>query len=314
MEPEPDKPPVIVIAGPTASGKTGVSLPLAEAFHGEIISADAMAVYRGMDVGTAKPTAGERTRVPHHLLDVAGPDEPYDAARFAREAREAARGILARNRTVFVVGGTGLYIRAFLSGLFSQGGSDPKLRERLRAEAELHGAPALHRRLAGLDPAAAARIHQNDAFRVVRALEVAELAQRPLSELHEEHAFSDRPFRSLSFCLAPDREELYARVNARTEAMMAEGLVEEVRGLLEKGFSPNLKSLQSIGYRQVVELLQGKMDLARAVESIQTETRRLAKRQLTWFRKEPGMIWVPPDRTREIQSDIQRFLEKPGQT
>ncbi|MBU2489762.1 MAG: tRNA (adenosine(37)-N6)-dimethylallyltransferase MiaA [Proteobacteria bacterium] len=313
MKPEPEKTPVIVIAGPTASGKTGASLALAEALDGEIISADAMAVYRLMDVGTAKPTAGERARVPHHLIDVVRPDEPYDAARFAREAREVAAKILARGKRVFVVGGTGLYIRAFLSGLFSSGRSDPELRDRLRAEAESLGAPALHCRLVERDPAAAARIHENDAFRIVRALEVAELTQRPLSEFHEEHAFSDRPYLPLSFCLAPDREELYARINARTEVMMAAGLVEEVQGLLDMGFSPGLKSMQSIGYRQVVEFLQGQRDLAGTVEAIRQDTRRFAKRQFTWFRKEPGMQWIEPERAGDMEALIRRFLKNPGE-
>ncbi|MBW1989931.1 MAG: tRNA (adenosine(37)-N6)-dimethylallyltransferase MiaA [Deltaproteobacteria bacterium] len=308
MDNEAQKPPVVVIAGPTASGKTSLSIRLAERFDGEIISADAMAVYRRMDVGTAKPTAGEQARVPHHLVDVVEPDEPFDAARFSRLAREAAAKIHARGKKVFVAGGTGLYIRAFLYGLFAPGKSDPTLRNRLRAEAEALGAPALHARLARVDPAAAGRIHQNDAVRIVRALEVATLAEAPISRLQEEHGFSQSPYRHLSLCLAPEREDLYARINRRTDLMLEQGLVEEVETLLQQGYDPTSKPFQSIGYKEVVRYLAGGLGFEEMRKEIAKQTRRFAKRQLTWFKKEPGMQWVRPDQEGEIFRLVEDFL------
>lgn len=304
-----EKPKLIIICGPTGIGKTALSLSLAEAFGGEIVSADSMQIYRYMDIGTAKPSPAEQQRVAHHMIDVADPDEAYDAARYAREARDCLAGLQRRRVLPLVVGGTGLYIRALLHGLFAARPSSPEIREQLRQEARASGSLALHERLAGCDPEAARRIHPNDAYRVIRALEVYALTGRPMSACQQAHGFADVPFDALKICLHIERQALYERINQRVVQMVAEGLLEEVRQLLEMGYPGGLKSMQSIGYRHMVDYLQGRRDWFDAVEQMKRDTRRYAKRQLIWFRKDRELIWLGPGDLREARARIEKFLE-----
>lgn len=287
-----EAPRIVVVAGPTASGKTALAVELARRVGGEIVSADSQQVYRGLDVGTAKPTPEERRAVPHHLLDVAEPGEGWDAARFVRAADEAIAGIAARGRVPLVVGGTGLYIRALLHGVVEAPGRDPQLRARLEAEARERGREAVHARLAALDPEAAARIRPNDLVRVVRALEIG-ASGRTQSERFREHAFAAERYRSLILALDPPREELYGRIDARVASMFAGGLLDEARALVAR-YGAGLPAKLPIGYREAVEVVRGARDPADAVRAVQVETRRYARRQVIWLRRERGLVWVAP--------------------
>ncbi|MFP4475101.1 MAG: tRNA (adenosine(37)-N6)-dimethylallyltransferase MiaA [Desulfatibacillaceae bacterium] len=294
------KPEIVIVAGPTGVGKTASCIELANRCGGEIISADSVAVYRYMDIGSAKPTPAERAAAPHHLIDLAYPDETYDAARFSNEADRVIRDLHSRGKPAIIAGGTGLYIKALTHGLFTETPNDPEVRDRLRAEAGVLGPVAMHEKLAAVDEKAAARIHPNDSFRVIRALEVVETTGRPISEQQEEHGFREAPYDTLVFCLWREREELYERINQRVEAMIGEGLVDEVAGLLDMGYSPELKSMSSLGYRHMCEHLAGKADLDTAVRAMARDTRRFAKRQFTWFRKHPGVEWIHADQPEAL--------------
>jgi tRNA dimethylallyltransferase len=294
--------PLIVVAGPTASGKTALALALAARFPAEIVSCDSVCVYRGLEIGAAKPTAEERALVPHHLLDVVGPDEHFTAGDYSRLAREAIAGIASRGRTPIVVGGTGLYLRALLEGLSAAPARDEALRARLRRRADARGdgsGPArLHRILARLDPQAAAAIHANDSPKVIRALEVL-LASRakgaglvPLKQQWRERPRDPLSgFRVLRLGLSPARAELYERINRRAAAMFERGLVEETRLLVER-YGYECRELASLGYLQAVQVLRGEMSRDQAVLAAQQGHRNYAKRQLTWFRREPEMHWI----------------------
>ncbi|MBI5501669.1 MAG: tRNA (adenosine(37)-N6)-dimethylallyltransferase MiaA [Deltaproteobacteria bacterium] len=287
--------PLGVITGPTASGKTGLGIELAERFGAEVVSADSMQVYRRLDIGTAKPTAVERARVPHHLLDVADPAEAFDTVRFQELADAAIARIHAAGRRVLVVGGTGLYLRILLYGLADVPGPDPERRRRLEAEAEAWGNIALHSRLADLDPAAARRIHVSDRFRLVRALEVIESTGRPISELQGEHRFARARYPHRILALELPREELRARILRRAEAMVAAGLLGEVRALLRDGYSPELRPLRGFGYREPVRCVLGERSEEGLAEAMARDTARYAKRQATWLRSERGVEWLVPD-------------------
>jgi len=308
----PQAPPVAVVTGPTAAGKTGVAIELALRFGGEIVNADSMQVYRYLDIGTAKPTLAERARVPHHLLDVVAPDEAYDAGRYAQDARDAARTIHACGAPVFLTGGTGLYIRAFLEGLLADAPADPQLRrelEREAARAAEQGDPQrLHRRLAVIDPEAGRTIHPHDLRRVVRALELVELTGKPPSALRAAHRFADRPFRVLYLVLDPGVAALDARIDRRAQAMIDAGLLRECRWLRERGYRPELRPLQSIGYRHVLPVVDGLDTLAGALEGMRRDTRRFARRQRTWFRAVREAEWVHPDDRAAIEKRVAEFL------
>ncbi|MGQ9900800.1 MAG: tRNA (adenosine(37)-N6)-dimethylallyltransferase MiaA [Fimbriimonadales bacterium] len=281
---------VWVIAGPTAVGKTDVGLLLAERWGGEIISADSSAVYRGLDIGSAKPTPDERRRVRFHLIDVADPSEVFTAARFRELALQAIADIQGRGKRVLIVGGTGLYLRVLLHGFsLAPPPADPEVRARWRAEVERVGAPALHARLQQIDPAAAARIHPNDAMRITRALEVYEMTGTPISQW-QQHADTELP--AIKTVLTLPRDLLYARIDQRVEKMIAQGMLQEVQTLLQNGYTPDQPALKGLGYRHVIEYLQGRVSWDEAVRLWKRDTRRFAKRQVTWFRKEPGVHWV----------------------
>ncbi|MCF8110270.1 MAG: tRNA (adenosine(37)-N6)-dimethylallyltransferase MiaA [Desulfobacteraceae bacterium] len=305
------RPKIVVICGPTGIGKTRLSLALARKLNGGIVSADSMQIYRYMDIGTAKPDAAELATAPHYMINVADPDEPYDAARYAEEARDAVAGLEKQNKLPLIIGGTGLYIKALLHGLFQVSPSRPQLRQRLRSEAGLKGSRYLHDRLAACDPEAAGRIHPNDTYRIIRALEVYQVTGRPISEYQQNHGFADSPFCALKIGLCIERQELYERINRRVEKMIAGGLLNEVRGLLEKGYGPELKPMQSLGYRHMTDYLHAKLSWQDAVDQMKRDTRRYAKRQLVWFRKDPEIIWTSPDDLEGIGGRIEKFLS-PG--
>jgi tRNA dimethylallyltransferase len=286
-QPKPE-PLAVLLLGPTGSGKTALSLALAERFNGEIVSCDSVAVYRGMDLGTAKPTRQERAQVAHHLIDVADPDEPFTAGEYSRRARAALDQIAGRCKLPIVTGGTGLYLRALTEGLFAGPARHEELRDRLRGSAEARGSAWLHRILSRLDPASAARIHANDTAKLIRAIEVCLAARRPMSQVLQRDPLSG--FRLLRIGLGPPRAALYDRLNRRCAEMFAEGLVEETRGLLAR-YGP-VKALDSLGYRQARFVLEGSMSETMATVAAQQGHRNYAKRQLTWFRREPDVHWI----------------------
>jgi tRNA dimethylallyltransferase len=289
------RPSVVVIAGPTASGKSGLAVELALALEGEIVNADAMQVYRGMDIGTAKPSVHERKGVPHHLLDVVNPDEAFNASIYRAMALPLIREISSKGNVCFVVGGSGLYIRSLLGGLFACPPSDSTLRDSLRREFKDLRNEDVHERLRRLDPEAARKIHPNDRLRIIRAFEIIRLAGRLPSDLSSEHGFTDRQLHALMLCLDVDREMLYRRINERTLSMVESGLKEETEALLRQGYSPELKPMKAIGYRHMVQHLKGEVSFEAAVHTMQRDTRRYAKRQLTWFRAEPEARWIDPE-------------------
>ena len=296
---------LVVILGPTAVGKTAVGLRVAEQIDAEIISADSAAVYRGMDIGTAKPTAEERARVRFHLIDVADPDEPFTAAKFRELALEAMRDIQARGKRVLIVGGTGLYLRVLLHGFsLAPPPRDPTIRKRLQQEASEQGLLALYARLQQVDPRAAARIHPNDAVRIMRALEVYEMTGKPLSEW-QRRAESELP--ALKFGLTLPRPLLYQRINARVDQMMAQGFLQEVQNLLSRGYNKDLPALKGLGYRHLIAYLMGEMGLEEAVALWKRDTRRFAKRQMTWFRREPGVQWL--DASEGVEATAQCIVQ-----
>ncbi|MEL6182123.1 MAG: tRNA (adenosine(37)-N6)-dimethylallyltransferase MiaA [Myxococcota bacterium] len=291
----PPQRPMLVIGGPTAAGKSGLALALAERWGGELVSADSAQVYRGMDIGTAKPTAEEQQRVPHHLIDVASIEEAFDVGQFVELADAAIADIRARQRWPIVVGGTGMYLRALIYGLMDAPPADPEVRALLKKRAEQEGAAVLHAELEHCDPVTAGRVHPNDAVRIVRALEVYRITGQPMSAHQRAHAVQNRPPRypAWEVVVAPPRDTLYARINARVEVMLETGWVDEVRHLLAAGVDPDARPMQIMGYRHLIGWLLGResLDRAECVRRIKRDHRRYAKRQLTWFRAQPGFSW-----------------------
>ena len=277
--------------GPTGCGKTALSLALAERFQGEIVNCDSVAMYREFEIGTAKPTAAERARVPHHLLDFGEPSAYITAGEYARQARQVLGQIKARGALPIVVGGTGLYLRALLEGLFAGPQRSEELRRRLRERAEEKGAGYLHRVLGRLDLAAAAKIHANDTPKLLRAIEVCLASRTKMSELWKQGRDPLRGFRIVRLGLDPGRNALYDRINQRAQRMFDGGLVEETRSLLEK-YGAAARPLSALGYKQAVALVRGEIDRKTAVQTAQQAHRNYAKRQMTWFRREPDVIWI----------------------
>lgn len=282
---------LVVLLGPTASGKTALSLTLAEKFGGEIVSCDSVAVYRDFEIGTAKPTAAERARVPHHCIDIVSPERDYSAGDYQRDARAAVAEIATRGRLPIVTGGTGLYLRALLEGLFDGPQRSEPLRARLRLSAARHGANWLARVLERLDPAAAGRIHANDTPKLIRAIEVSLEARRPITEAWRAGAEPLTGYRILRIGLAPERATLYRRIDARAAAMFERGLVEETQRLIAK-YGGERRVFDALGYRQARQLLAGELSEAQAIEAAQRGHRNYAKRQFTWFRREPEVRWL----------------------
>ncbi len=305
-------PRLVVIAGPTAAGKTRLACELAARLDAEVVSADSQQCYRGLDAGTAKPTPEERSRAPHHLLDVADPEEQLDAARFVQLADAAVADVARRGRRVLVAGGTGLWMRALLRGLLEAPAASPEFRAALRSELERHGVQALHARLAQVDPDAARAIRQNDRVRIERALEVHALSGRRLSELQREHGFAEERYPALVLHLGPPREVLQERIARRTRALFESGDLErETRWLLDRceRIPEARKALKIIGYGEMAGALAGWSTLAQAEERVAARTRQYAKRQRTWFAKEYGApaAW-PPDAPR-LCPELVRWYE-----
>ncbi|HSN85245.1 MAG TPA: tRNA (adenosine(37)-N6)-dimethylallyltransferase MiaA [Thermoanaerobaculia bacterium] len=298
--------PILAIVGPTATGKSALGMALAERLSGEIVNADALQVYRGFDIGTAKPGAEERARVPHHLIDILEPHEPYSAGEFARRARETIAEIEGRGRLPIVVGGSGLYLRALFQGISPLPPSDPEVRARLGERLAAEGLPALVQELWRLDPPTAARLKPGDTQRVLRALEVALVSGRPLSAFLAEQPFGSQRIAALQVGLTVPRSILYDQIAGRVARMLEEGWLEEVAGLLRQGLSPDLPAFQAIGYRQLVRHLMGGESLDEAIGETVKATRRFAKRQETWFRKESDVTWFS---AQDLEQRIPQVIE-----
>lgn len=299
---------IVTICGPTGVGKTGFAITLANAFNGEIIGADSMQIYKNLDIGTAKPTADELMAAPHHLVDFLDPDEDFDAGRYARLASLKINELICQNKLPIVAGGTGLYIRSLLYGLFRAQPVCEDTLAKIARTLEQKGGKYLHDQLAACDPAAASKIHPNDSFRLIRALEVFQTTGRTISEAQKAHDFRERRYDSLTMGLFMDRDRLYHRINRRVDLMMEQGLLQEVKDLVNKGYGLNLKSMQSIGYRHMGLMIKGEADMDEAVRLLKRDTRRYAKRQFTWFKKEPGIIWIQPHETGKAKALVKDFL------
>lgn len=289
---DPFKNPLIVLVGPTAVGKSAVAIRLALKHRSEIVSADSRMVYRGMDIGTAKPGPDERSGVVHHGIDIVDPDGSFSAGRFRTLAAAAIERMRREGKIPIVVGGTGLYVKLLVRGLWAGPEADWPLRERLFAEERREGEGTLHQRLKEIDPESARAIRPKDLSKIVRAIEVYEKTGRPLSDFHREHRFSERPYETLQIGLRRSRPDLYRRIESRVDEMMAKGLVEEVRGLIGKGVSPEQPSMKGLGYRQIAGYLNGEYGLEEAAHRLKRDTKRYAKRQFTWFNADPSIGWI----------------------
>ncbi len=293
--------PVVVIVGPTAVGKSRVAVEVAKAFETEVLTADSRQVYRGMDVGTDKPALEERKAVPHRLIDLVNPDEPFNAGLYRRQAIDEIERLYRDRRLPLVVGGTGLYVRTLLKGLCDAPPADPIVRAALRQEAKDQGHDRLYARLVEVDPVTAARLHPRDESKVIRALEVQQLSGRRMSEFQQEHGFAERPFSTLIIGLNRDRDALYRRIEERIDWQLAHGLIEETQRLLIQGHQRTSAAMNGLGYRQVAEHLAGEYDVAEMVRRFKRDTRHFSKRQMTWFRKEPGIQWLTIEESDSVQ-------------
>ena len=312
-EPLTNRPRLVIVLGPTGVGKSRLAIELAEEFGGEIINADSMQVYKYMDIGTGKPTPEEQKRVRHHLIDVVSPDQPFHAGFYRTLGRRMIEQLEGRRKSVLIVGGTGLYIKALTQGLFPSPPVDPDIRERLKREEEEKGSGFLYERLKEADPKTAAQLHHHDLFRIVRALEVFESTGSPISFFREQHRFGDRPYHLLKIGLEMDRAKLYQRIEERVDRMMERGFLEEVERLMGMGYGPQLKPMQSLGYKQLIRFLLKKTDRVESVRQIKRDTRHYAKRQWTWFKADPEIRWSDESLDRQkISREVSSFLTGGG--
>jgi len=306
-----ERPRLVIILGPTGTGKSRLAIDLAEEVGGEIVSADSMQVYQHMDIGTAKPTREERERVTHHLIDIVPPDQPFHAGLYRALGRTTIDHLYERQIPIWVVGGTGLYIRTLTQGLFASPRIDPTLRERLKQEARAKGEDFLYQRLKDVDPKTASKLHPHDLIRTIRALEVFEGTGLPISFYQEKHRFGDRPYLTFKMGLETDRDELYRRIDERVDRMIERGFLQEVEGLLEKGYGPELNPMRSLGYKQMVQFLKGEMGWDESIREMKRDTRRYAKRQWTWFKADPEVRWREGVMDREkIFREVRSFLKE----
>lgn len=307
-----EKPKIITIVGPTAVGKSALGLHLAQKFRGEIINADSMQIYRGLDIGTAKPTREEQTLVRHHLIDVLDLNQTYSAAKFREEADEIIKRLHKDKIPIFVVGGTGLYLKVLTKGIFHGPEANSELRQQLKKRLTQEGSQALHQELQRIDPEAAARIHPRDHLRIIRALEVVYQTNRPISSLHREHGFKEQPYQVLKIGLNLPKEELFRQIELRIEEMLRRGWVEEVQNLLAQGYSPNIKPFQAIGYREIIMYLGGQIDFPEMVRLIKKATKAYAKRQITWFKADPEITWyyASVETWPQIEEMVEKFFKK----
>ncbi|NLI81388.1 MAG: tRNA (adenosine(37)-N6)-dimethylallyltransferase MiaA [Deltaproteobacteria bacterium] len=303
-----DATPIVLVGGPTGVGKSALAIELARRLGGEILNADSLQVYRYMDIGTAKPSDAERRLVPHHLLDLVRPDEPFDAALFGEAARPVIEALRAEGRVPIVTGGTGLYMKTLLGGICPGAPSSGPVREELLKELEDHGLEFLHRSLKSVDPLLGQKIHPHDRQRVLRALEVFRLTGKPLSHWQERHRFRGGHYPAVKIGLGRDRAELCERIDRRVFTMMEQGFLEEVENLLSMGFGPELKPMRSLGYRQLVRYLSGDCSMEAALGEIQRDTRRYAKRQMTWFRGDAEFQWFHPAEQERIIAWVRERL------
>jgi tRNA dimethylallyltransferase len=301
---EMDRPRVVILVGPTGVGKSNLAIELAEAFGGELVSADSMQVYRHMDIGTAKPTIDEQKRVPHHLIDIVTPDQPFHARLYQRLGRNTIDQLYRSGKPIWVGGGTGLYIKTLTQGIFNSPKIDPTVRERLKQEAKEKGEDFLYQRLKSVDPKTASCLHPRDLFRTIRALEVFDSTGIPISFFREQHRFGERPYHTLKIGLGMNRMALYHRIEERVDQMMERGFLQEVRGLMEMGYGAELKPMQSLGYKQMVLFLSKEIGWTEAVRQMKRDTRHYAKRQWTWFKADPEIRW------RNVSADRQRIFEE----
>ncbi len=300
---------IIVICGPTGIGKTSFAIHLARKFNGEIIGADSMQIYKHMDIGTAKPTQEEQRMVPHHLIDFLEPDQEFDAGQYAGHADKIIKKLYSQSKLPIVAGGTGFYIKALIHGLFRERTADKNVIERLEKEKQETGNKLLHERLSQLDPESGLRIHPNDTFRVIRALEVLEVTGRTISSFQHQHAFAKERYISLKIGLHMERLLLYKRIEKRVDQMMAHNFVDEVKELIRGGYSCGLKSMHSIGYRHVCDFLNHGVPWDETVHLLKRDTRRYAKRQLTWFRNEKDIIWIEQGEMDKAEKLVSEFIQ-----
>jgi len=310
-----DRPRVVILVGPTGVGKSKLAIELAEALEGEVVSADSMQVYRHMDIGTAKPTVDEQKRIRHHLIDIVTPDQPFHARLYQRMGRNTIDQLYRSGKTIWVVGGTGLYIKTLTQGIFNSPKIDPNVRERLKQEAKEKGEDFLYQRLKSVDPKTASCLHPRDLFRTIRALEVFDSIGIPISFFREQHRFGERPYQTLKIGIEMDRMALYHRIEERVNQMIERGFLQEVRGLMEMGYGAELKPMQSLGYKQMVQFLSKKIGWTEAVRQIKRDTRHYAKRQWTWFKADLEIHWrnVSDDRQRIFQ-EVTSFFKGGGKT
>jgi tRNA dimethylallyltransferase len=301
---------IIVICGPTAVGKTSAAIDLAGIYNGEIISADSRQIYRYMDIGTAKPEPKQLAEIPHYIVDFIDPDEHFDVNQFAQLAHEIILKLTKKKQLPFIVGGTGLYIKALLNGLFEDHYSDPSVRGKLKKEADEYGKKMLYERLKIIDPETANRLHPNDTYRIIRALEVFEISGKPISRWHREHQFSETRYCVLKIGLYLEREILYKQIDRRVDIMISAGLIEEVQAIIKRGYSSDLKSMKAIGYNHIIDYLKGNCTIQEAVRLLKRDTRRYSKRQMTWFRADPEINWIKPSEVNTIIPLMNKFLEK----
>ncbi len=297
----------LVILGPTGSGKTALSEAIAGKIPAEVVSADSRQIYRFMDIGTAKPTETLQRKIPHHFIDILNPGQNYSAGEYARAARGVIEQIFQRKKFPLVVGGSGLYIRALLEGFFKEDVKDPAIRAELERRLEREGIEPLYAELQRVDPAAAEKIHPRNTRRVIRFLEVYYASGTPMSQIQKASP-DPAPFTVLKIGLAPERKTLYARLNRRVEEMFEQGLVAEVRGILERGYSPELNALNSVGYKEVIACLRGEIDLFTCKELVKRNTRRYAKRQMTWFRGEENVHWIETGGEEDLSALAERVM------
>lgn len=307
--------PLVAIVGPTAVGKSHIAILVAQALGTEVLTADSRQVYRGMDIGTDKPSMKERLGVPHRLIDLVDPDQPFNAGEFRRLALAEITRLHGEGKVPLLAGGTGLYVRTVLRGLWEGPPADWEFRRSLEQKADAKGADWLYRKLTQVDPESARRVHPNDRVKIIRALEVHHLLGRPLSEEHKRHAFADRPFTPLLIGLTRERTSLYRRVDDRVELELAKGLVDETKRLMARGYGRHLGSMKGLGYKQMAGYLAGDYDYDEAVRRLKRDTRHFAKRQMTWFRKEAGVLWLsiedmetPAQTADRILVEARRFL------
>lgn len=301
-------PKIVVICGPTGVGKTGFAIALARHFNAEVVGADSMQIYRFMDIGTAKPTAQERASVSHHMVDIIDPDQDFDAAVYAQQARACIDNLISNEKLPLVVGGTGLYIKSLVYGLSKGAPADSTIRRQLQLELAQSGLAEMYEQLVQKDPEAARRIHPNDRYRILRALEVYRITGQSIYEHHEAHGFRYPRFDVLTLGLTMPREQLYERINRRVDVMLSEGLKDEVQQLLDRGYTAQLKSMQSLGYRHMIAHLLDKTPWLQTVETLKRDHRRYAKRQLTWFKAHEGVHWLAPHQTEAAIELIGGFI------